>query len=473
MRGVFRNVPVSGFYAVAFLFPVLMLFASVSPAFAVPSFARKYQTSCATCHYAYPKLNYFGKAFRNNGYRYPEKTDQEMTKEKPVSLGAEGYKKLWPRALWPADIAGSLPVGMRAILRANDFESAASNSSFEFPQEIELLGAGTIGETFSFFGELEIENEDNENELGMDFALQYDPRPSLHVKVGSLSVHPIPDHLRLTAAHYSAYDTRNTPGSRDVTVANPNGGSVDVSGGTGQDRWRLRDGQPGIEVWGARNGPGGNGGLTWGTGVVNGQGLNDANDDKDLFARVAYKFGGYGELGGGQPPDKPEFWRDDSFKIGAFYYKGTSTNVYEASALFTDPADPTVVTEESDDLTIENDFDLAGLEFDWWFRDLNLFGLYLRQSDDDPEGTAEAIDTDAWFAEANYVFYPWLIGVLRYGQTAFDFAASADPETQEFLVPAVVVMARANVKFTTEAQMRLDDAGKGNDRYILAVDFSF
>ena len=73
----------------------------------------------------------------------------------------------------------------------------------------------------------------------------------------------------------------------------------------------------------------------------------------------------------------------------------------------------------------------------------------------------------------NYVFYPWLIGVLRYGQTDIDLSlkTSTDPETQRFLVPAVVFMARANVKFTAEAQVRLDETGKANDRYILGVDF--
>ncbi|HEX9668763.1 MAG TPA: hypothetical protein VGC93_04695, partial [Thermoanaerobaculia bacterium] len=70
-------------------------------------------------------------------------------------------------------------------------------------------------------------------------------------------------------------------------------------------------------------------------------------------------------------------------------------------------------------------------------------------------------------------FYPWLIGVLRYGETEFDFDTSIDPEAQEFLVPAVVFMARANVKFTAEAQMRLDDSGNGNDTYLLAIDFGF
>jgi hypothetical protein len=39
---------------------------------AVPSFARKYQTSCLTCHTVYPVLNPFGEAFRRNGYRFPQ-----------------------------------------------------------------------------------------------------------------------------------------------------------------------------------------------------------------------------------------------------------------------------------------------------------------------------------------------------------------------------------------------------------------
>src|SRR5450759_4014067 len=60
---------------------------------AIPSFARKYKTSCSTCHYAFPKLNGFGKAFKNNGYRYPAGQDLEMTKEEPVSLGADAIKK--------------------------------------------------------------------------------------------------------------------------------------------------------------------------------------------------------------------------------------------------------------------------------------------------------------------------------------------------------------------------------------------
>jgi len=122
---------------------------------------------------------------------------------------------------------------------------------------------------------------------------------------------------------------------------------------------------------------------------------------------------------------------------------------------------------------VTNDFDLIGVEFDWFFRDLNVYGMYVQQSDDDPRGTGESIDTDAWFVEGDWTIYPWLIGVLRYGETKQDFSIRADPAKQEFLVPAVVFMARANVKFTAEAQMRLDDAGKGNDVFVVSIDFAF
>ncbi len=453
---------------------VLFIGLTGSPAEAIPAWSRKYQTSCSTCHAPFPKLNYFGKAFRNNGYRFPGGEDGTATKEPPVSLGAESYKKMFPRAMWPSDIPGTLPLAVRGVARFNTFEDDQT-TSFEFPHEFELLGGGTLGESFSFFGELEIENENNENELGMDLVLQYDPRPWLHVRMGSLSIHPIDDMQRLTAAHYSPYDTRTTPGSMTLRVPNPNRSTSTVSivGATGEDRWRFRDGQAGVQVWGARNGPNNRGGLTWAVGLVNGQGIIDANDHKDVFARAAYKFGGYGELGGGELSQDLEFWRDDSFKVGVFTYAGKSTNVYEGSTTVLSGTPGTGLVSVPADRQVDNSFNIVGVQFDWWMRDLNVFGLYMRQHDDDPRGTTESIDTNAWFVEGNYTAFPWLVGVLRYGATAQDFSVRPDPQTQKFLVPAVVFVARANVKFTFEVQARLDDPGKGHNRYVTAIDFGF
>ena len=42
------------------------------PADALPAFARKYQTSCVTCHESFPRLNGIGEAFRLNGYKFQD-----------------------------------------------------------------------------------------------------------------------------------------------------------------------------------------------------------------------------------------------------------------------------------------------------------------------------------------------------------------------------------------------------------------
>lgn len=463
-----RNAPL----VAASLLVTLVLFAT--DAMAIPAWSRKYQTGCSTCHAIFPKLNYFGKAFRNNGYRFPGGLEETATKQPPVIMGAEAYKKLFPRSLWPSDLPSAVPLAVRGISRFNWFEDART-TSFEYPHEFEVLAGGTLGETFSFFGELEVENENNENEVEMDATLQYDPRPGLHVRMGTVSPHPVADTLRLTAAHYSPYDVRTTPGSLTLRVANPNrtSATVSIAAPTGDARWRLRDGQAGVELWGAHNGPRDRGGLTWAVGLVNGQGLVDTNDAKDVFARIAYKFGGYGELGADQMPQDIEFWRDDSVKVGVFAYKGRSTNNYEGSTSLVVGTPGSGLATVAASSTVENDFNVAGVEFDWWIKDLNLFGLYMRLHDDNPRGTGESIKTDAWFVEANYTVYPWLVGILRYGQTAQDFSVRPDPIDQQFLVPAAAFVARANIKFTLEAQMRLDTPGKGQNRYLVGIDFGF
>ena len=81
----------------------LALFGGPRPAAAVPVFARKYQTSCQTCHTIFPKLNPFGQAFRFNGYRMPAETEEQV-KQKPVSLGAEAYARVWPDAVFPSNV---------------------------------------------------------------------------------------------------------------------------------------------------------------------------------------------------------------------------------------------------------------------------------------------------------------------------------------------------------------------------------
>ncbi|MEX2149938.1 MAG: hypothetical protein WD793_06975 [Steroidobacteraceae bacterium] len=60
-------------------------------AHAVPAFARKYEVPCSACHDVYPKLNPFGRAFRESGFVFPgERVDWQKTIAKvPLSARTE------------------------------------------------------------------------------------------------------------------------------------------------------------------------------------------------------------------------------------------------------------------------------------------------------------------------------------------------------------------------------------------------
>src|SRR5262249_31008350 len=90
---------------------IVIVLGGLRPASAVPVFARKYQTSCQTCHTVFPKLNPFGQSFRLNGYRMPAETEEQV-KEKPLSLGSEAYKRTWPSMVYPSTIPATVPVAI-------------------------------------------------------------------------------------------------------------------------------------------------------------------------------------------------------------------------------------------------------------------------------------------------------------------------------------------------------------------------
>src|ERR1035437_1998958 len=132
----------------------------IGTATAIPAFARKYATSCQPCHTVFPKLNAFGVAFRLSGYRIPNETE-EMIKEKPVSLGAPAYKKLWPKAVWPGEIASAAPLAVNvkfayanASTLNGDGSVSTSNNDFQFPQELNVFPAGTLGDHISSLTEV-------------------------------------------------------------------------------------------------------------------------------------------------------------------------------------------------------------------------------------------------------------------------------------------------------------------------------
>jgi len=119
-------------------FVAVLVVLSLSPsASAIPAFSRRYGTSCTTCHSDFPKLNDFGKAFKDAGFKFP-KDDESFLKTPPVLLGAPAQAELWPHTVYPGSIPGQLPVG----LRYNTYyqQVSANRNNFNL-----VLPAGTVG----------------------------------------------------------------------------------------------------------------------------------------------------------------------------------------------------------------------------------------------------------------------------------------------------------------------------------------
>lgn len=108
----------------------------VRSAHAIPAFARKYGLACTGCHEAWPTLNDFGRAFRDNGYQ--------------MLLGEDAPTKLEP-GYWPISIR---------ITPHYEFDSADHQVTDQGVRTVstgsiaevglDLLSAGTLAQNVSF-----------------------------------------------------------------------------------------------------------------------------------------------------------------------------------------------------------------------------------------------------------------------------------------------------------------------------------
>src|SRR5215813_4462 len=129
-----------------FVVSSLLLFALAEPVSALPIFARRYETSCLTCHFMPPKLNAFGIAFRNNGFRIPL-NEEEFIKTPDVALGAPAWKKLWPKAVWPGAIPSMPPLAIRVMTDVDVRPTTPVHVNFDFPNGLTAYFAGAAGDS--------------------------------------------------------------------------------------------------------------------------------------------------------------------------------------------------------------------------------------------------------------------------------------------------------------------------------------
>ena len=439
----------------------LVLAGSESTALAVPAFARKYQTSCQTCHIVFPKLNAFGEAFRLRGYRMPGETEA-MVKEPPVSLGAPAYKKLWPQAVWPGEISSSVPLAINVKLAAlntstlnEDATVSTTKLDLQFPQEVNLFGAGTLGEHLSYLGEVTFgENPDGSvsvelEHAHMGFDSPFGREDLFHFRIGKFAPNAFDGFQEMWIATDAAIDS----------LFNYN--SIAINGGTGLGADAMSPASisipaivRGIEGYGIIRHR-----ALWVAGLANGVGPSpedtsgrfDGNNAKDVYARFDYKIGGIGLDGdtGGQPyvPDKN--WRDNSLRLGVFTYRGDASHI------------PFVVTTATGlEASIEDTHFLrTGFYASLFYQDLNVFGAYLHGSDslnvsDGSVALLNALSPDyhAWFTQADYLVYPWLQATARYETVTPADTSVPSLRTGVFNLSALV---RANVKAMLEYQRDL------------------
>lgn len=413
---------------------------------AIPSFARKYKTSCTTCHVAIPKRNAFGEAFRRNGFVLP-RGDAQLTKEEPVSLGAEGWKEAFPDAIWPGVIPADFPLAAYVHTRAiyEPLRPDGQKIGFDIPHELELLFGTAFGNDVGVFGEW-IAFEAGIDAVGLQrFFFQFNdvvgPKDAVNVKVG-----------RFEPGITSGYMNANR-----ITLDRPITIDYRASGD-----WRPRDNQAGIELNGilASN-------FEYAVGVVNGEGktlISPHKDRKDVFARVAYKIGGMGLDGTGADVELKETdnWEDDAVTLGLYTYQGhfakstsTTTRTVDTTGSGGDPT-KFKIKETTTTTRGDNNFNRFGVDLRAGYGRLELTGGVVFGEDENPLGDGRKIKHTAYFGEVDYIVYPWLIGILRVNR-AQSKLADDDRDKYWEINPNVTMLYRANIRFSIEGRFRIDE----------------
>src|SRR5215469_4890329 len=384
----------------------VLIFALYSPCLhAIPAWARQYQTSCTTCHLDFPKLNDFGKAFKDAGFKFP--TDNETFLKIPATLlGAPAQKEQFPHAVWPGSIPGISPIGLRMNTffqktRGNrgNFDSllpAGTPPSPFIPKTdfgtglFSIFAAGDFGSDIAFWvdDDFSVSGDNTAGGLGdgylkfvnigRNFKMHKD---LLSLRVGRFELDlPFTQARTINISSYDIYDQANigavTPGFGQHNVNNLftfAGGAhgVEFSGGHQYGGYHYSIAIVNQNTSGVTQSsntspfvPSPTGGSNGGVGFA-----SDANF-KDLYSRVSYRFNLE------QDPKSrtavqaagPSGPRDHTYlNLGAFSFYGSSVQRFSGTDLAGDPV--VLATREP--------FYRLGGDFSFNYRTFNVYGLFM------------------------------------------------------------------------------------------------
>ena len=406
------------------LLAVVGIVTTTGRAGAVPAFARKYKTSCTTCHTIYPKLTPFGEQFRRNGYRFPG-VDSDMTKAEPIPLGTDAQKAAFPDAVWPATLSPfpALAFGFvgQAVVHPdkNSGDAQANNGAVfnldSLVEEGHLWAAGSVDDKITYFSELtaadggiEVEN------ASLYFNDLVGPAHAVNLAVGR------------RIGTYTSFGPHSSYFA-DLAMT-----AVPVTGlyGATSDPFVFNDNHNGLELNGViAERFNYSAGLAAGTNV-------DSRNSANVYGHVGYKFGGAtldGEDTGGVPQDLEH---EQSVTIDAFAYRSISR--------FNDSSAMPVLTKDTS-LTLG-----VAVRAQWAELELDSGAFY--QTDDHVDSMSPEITTISNWNEAAYLLYPWLAvgGRIEYLRlTASGGGASALTDLK--IMPAAAALIRPNLKLTLTA----------------------
>ena len=462
-----------------FLTLVLTVVLLTGSSYAIPAFSRQYGTSCTTCHIDFPKLNDFGKAFKDAGFKFP-KNDEDFIKVPQVMLGAPAQKELWPHTVFPGTIPGLPPIG----LRFNQFFQVTSKNANNYnlgttgqyvprtdfqPGYFSIFTAGNFGSDIAFWvdDDLSVAGANANGSLG-DAYLRFVnvgryfklPTDSLTLKVGQFELDlPFTQARAYDISAYDIYSQANiganlaAPGvDNHTTLAGP-GRGIELSGGHHYGGYRyaiavVDQNTSGTPPTNQPNVP-----SATGVGFV-----SDSNF-KDLYGRFAYRFNLERDpasrhdvqAAGATGP------RDHTYlTLGSYYFYGRSVQR---------------ISGESAVLTGREPFYRVGGDFDFNYRKLNLYGLFMYGHDNSLvlklAGNGFIPGTSAkfngGFLQADYMALPWMMTILRYDrvQSTSDFLNPTGGNyfmpvgsTRDRVTPGVQFLIHANIKASFEYAVR-------------------
>jgi hypothetical protein len=407
------------------LLPVCVPLAAVvlglvaEPARGVPAFARKYGTSCLTCHTIYPKLNPFGEAFRRNGYRFPG-VDSDAVKQATIPLSPDVARKQFPKAVWPGTLPASIPIAVgfngEAVFHPKKdaggavADNGAKANLNDLIGEGHLWAGGSFDDQITFFAEMTTDDEGTSIE-----------HASVHFNDVLFAKHAFNVVVGKDIATLSSFGPHS---SYLADMAIPALSTTALFGAT-SDSWNLTDAYDGVEVNGTINGR-----FDYSAGVDAGANIDTQNPNNG-YVHIGYKIGGMplDAEASNAPPDPMKPWAEKSLTLDAFYYHSES----HFSAI------------DGSDLNDGARTYGGGIRAQWGSWELDS-GLYKEQHSMVSPGGSGA-DALAQYNELSWVVYPWLVPAVRYEHLRL--SPDVGPAvTDDRLVVGAELLARANLKFT-------------------------